>query len=260
MRRRFELHLNLNNAAFDDDDLARELGASFTRSATESKTSSPGRAPPSTIPQKIGPKSSTATATSAANADSSAENRSNADDLRSTMIGRRMRHTAITEVDFAMTKPASNNYIIWFSDAILPPAWKSKQAERLFIAGMTAERDGSWSNYAVAGTLRVAYEPTDASMSPYGTSPKSAAEKVRRQAVELRAKAKEIEDDLAAYGGELFVEKLHPIRAPKHPFEAEPFLIGVLRSSWTRIVVNGVHFVHDASGAAIAAPANGESR
>jgi hypothetical protein len=139
-----------------------------------------------------------------------------------------------------------NPYLIRFSDTIAPSEWKSSQAKCLYDAGIAAERDGSWASHAVSGTVLVASRPTEPSMSTYGTLPEVARAHVEREIDALRARAKRIEKQLRAYGPSAFIELLEPQRAPRHPFEIEPFLTGILSGNWTRIEISGRVFLRDA--------------
>lgn len=151
-----------------------------------------------------------------------------------------------------MAKPMPNPILVRFSDAVVPEAWRSRQAKALYDAGMEGEADGSWMSEAVAGTVRIAQQPpVDSAMSPYGTDEDTARLRVERHIAKLRAEADKMERILGAYSATAFIERFEPVAAPKHPFEAEPWLIERLRCAWTHIKINGRTFVRDASGSAV---------
>jgi len=149
-----------------------------------------------------------------------------------------------------------NPALVRFADSTPPAEWTSRQAERLYAAAMEAEADGSteWSRHC-HGSVTVAEEPADAVMSPYGTDPEHAARRARQHIANLRAEVDRLEGILAVYGGEAFVVRPAPVTGVRHPFQAEPMLLGVLRRRWTHIWIQGRAFVRDASRSAVRAPA-----
>lgn len=148
-------------------------------------------------------------------------------------------------------EPSPNRYLVRFSADDAPSEWASNQAQRLFEAGLDSEADGTWSNHAVAGNVRSALRPVDGACSPYGTHPDAAIAIAKNEIARLRAKADKMENTLAAYGAEPFIEKPQPISPGSYPFRMEEFLLSILRSHWTDIFVNGRHFVRDASRSVI---------
>lgn len=151
--------------------------------------------------------------------------------------------------------PVANSLLWIFADATVPTEWKSKQARRIYEAAVEAEKAGEWTTHAVSGSVKAAVDPpADSPASPYGTDPEHATSRARRHIAKLRAEADRLEQVLAAYGGEAFVEGREQCRAPRHPFDAEAMITSLisrprLRALW----VHGVKFVRDTSGAFVRA-------
>lgn len=148
-----------------------------------------------------------------------------------------------------------NPVLVRFSTADAPDVWTSRQAERLFAAGLEGESDGSWSTRAVQGTVTTAPLPTDPAASPYGTCSEEAAARATRRAAELRAEADRIEQVLETYGGEAFVMQPEPVNKALfrgHGYEGA--LCAVMRSKPTDIWVNGRRFSRDESGSYVRNP------
>ena len=132
-----------------------------------------------------------------------------------------------------------NPHLIRFGELAAPAAWRSKEARALFEAGRESETDGTWSDYAVGGTIRVADRPTDPAVSAYGTPHDVAYYRAQRRIAELRAEAQQLEDILRAYGPGAFIEKMQPSQAPPAGSDAEPYLCGILKRRPTHVSVNG---------------------
>lgn len=147
-----------------------------------------------------------------------------------------------------------NPVLVRFAEALVPDRWTSRQAQALYAAAMEGEADGSWAAEAVQGTVRVeVLPPADSAMSPAGTPHDAARRRAETGIAALRAEADRLDAVLRAYGPAAFVARPEPMRAPTHPFDVEPWLLGILRRPWLAITLNGRRFVRDASGAAVRA-------
>lgn len=143
-----------------------------------------------------------------------------------------------------------------------PAEWKSKQAKRLYEAGVEGERTNPYCH----NTVIVAYKPGDRWMSKYGTAPSVAALKVQMELAKVRAECDRIEKILATHGGEAFVVPRQAVRIPffgkATPAQGgryegsgaavEAFLISVMNQS-DAIWINEIPFVKDSSNAYVRA-------
>lgn len=144
------------------------------------------------------------------------------------------------------------------SHAPAPAEWKSKQARRLYEAGVEGETTAPYCTQTVV----VARKPGDRWMSKYGTAPERAGDHVRAELARLRAECDKIEALMAMHGPEAFVVAREAVRIPffgdhaeaqrgryvPRPEAVEGFLISVLNGS-DAIWVNGVEFRKDVSNA-----------
>lgn len=145
---------------------------------------------------------------------------------------------------------SANPVLVKFRDARVPAEWTSKQAKRIYDDALAAEQSGQWFDHVVTGSVKVDVEPAEPFMSPVGTDEKHAAERVRSYIARQRADLDKMEKTLAAYGGNAFTAHREAVRAPKHPFDAEAFLLAVMRRPGVRAIwVHGVKFVRNMSGA-----------
>lgn len=107
-------------------------------------------------------------------------------------------------------KIVPNPYLLRFTEP--PPADASRTVARLHAIGEVSEADGSWSDYAVSGTVATAAQPGDGFMSRYGTDPVDARRTVEREVSRLRLLADAAESRLGAYGPGAFVQRLEAVR------------------------------------------------
>ena len=148
-----------------------------------------------------------------------------------------------------MTRYLPNPLLVRFDDAIVPSEWTSKQARLLYDAAMEAEADGSWAEHAVNGSVQMALQPRpDGPNSPYGTPATVARLRAQDHIARLRREAQRLQDTLDTYGPEAFVMPLEAVRAPKHPIDAQQFLLELVRSAWSHIRISGRLFVRSPSG------------
>ena len=139
-----------------------------------------------------------------------------------------------------------NRYRIELDESMAPKEWTSKQAKRIFEAGLKAQRSGG--NFA--GSLIVASQPPENSgISPFGTSEERAAEVMRDHIAKLRREADRLEELLTHYGGGSFIQQPESLPAAKLDGDIEEFLVGLMRCSPTLIKINGVPFMKDETGA-----------
>lgn len=145
---------------------------------------------------------------------------------------------------------AANPVLVRFYDARVPEQWTSKQAKRIYDAAIAAEKDGSWTDHAVAGSIKLDVAPVEPFVSPVGTDEALAERRVRDYIVGQRKALDRMEAELNAFGGQHFTARRETVRAPKHPFDAESFITSIMRRPGIRAIwVHGVKFVRDASNA-----------
>lgn len=145
---------------------------------------------------------------------------------------------------------SANPVLVEFRDARVPAEWTSKQAKKIYEAAVDAEKSGKWHDHVITGSVLVDVQPAEPFVSPVGTDEKRAAERVRAYISNQRAVLDKMERELAAYGGNAFTARREAVRAPKHPFDAEAFLLAVMRRPGVRAIwVHGVKFVRNMSGA-----------
>lgn len=151
------------------------------------------------------------------------------------------------------------NPVLWrFIDAIVPDAWRSKQAKRIYDAAMEIERSGDWIKTAVGGSVRAA---TNKSHVPrlteptfgYRTPDESIETSMEHHINALRRHADRLENVMRCYGPGAFRSTVAAMRAPIHPFSAEDALLSVINGGYDEIWVHGVHFIKDASGSFVRA-------
>jgi hypothetical protein len=146
----------------------------------------------------------------------------------------------------------ANPFLWQFSTAARPAMWKSRQARCIYAEAIDAENKGDDAPHAVPGSVRVIRAPDTSrpELSPYGTPPDAAAERVRRRVAELRRMADTLESELDNYGPYYFTACPEPVPAPLHPFDAESAILGLLRMlGLQKLIVHGRTFSRDQSGA-----------
>jgi hypothetical protein len=147
-------------------------------------------------------------------------------------------------------KASANPVFVQFSNTIAPEAWESKQAKRIYEAGIAAEKNGEDVAHALRGSVTIEPKQDESSMMcPCGTSAEAARKIVEAKITKLRCEADEAERMLKLYGVSPFIAQPQAISAPIHPFEVEPFLIGLIRKPIKAITVHGHRFEKDRSGA-----------
>lgn len=152
----------------------------------------------------------------------------------------------------------SPNRLLWqFVDAVAPTSWKSKQAKRIYDAAVAAEKSGQWMDHAVVGSVRCISHKNDVPElrePQFGTNSTDASIETRtkQHIADLRRHADKLEAVLAAYGPGTFRKQSQQMRAPAHPFDAEAEIFALLRGDHDEIIVHGVRFVRDSSGAFVA--------
>jgi hypothetical protein len=130
--------------------------------------------------------------------------------------------------------------------------WKSRQARGVYAEAVAAEDKGEAPLHAVRGSVRVicAPDPARPELSPYGTPPDYAAEKVQRRVAELRRLADALERELKVFGPTHVTAAPEPVHAPLHPFDAESAILGLFRTPrLEKLIVHGKVFSRDESGA-----------
>lgn len=158
-----------------------------------------------------------------------------------------------------MMTPSPNTLLWRFVDAVVPTEWRSNQARRMYEAALTAEESGAWVDHAVGGSVRCTSNKDDVQVlrePQYGTNKDDCTIEalVRSHIAAIRRHADRIEAALNTYGAGAFRKRVAQMPAPRHPFEAEPALLSLLRDdSIDEISIHGVRFVRDASRAFVQA-------
>lgn len=156
----------------------------------------------------------------------------------------------------------SPNTLLWkFTDAIVPLVWKSKQAKRIYDAAVTAEKSGVWTDHAVGGSVRCV---SNRSNIPRLTEPQFGTDctdelialSMQQHIEAVRRHADRMESALRVYGPHAFRKRVAQMPAPIHPFEAEAAILAILNGGYDEIIVHGVRFVRDDSGAFVPANTN----
>lgn len=159
---------------------------------------------------------------------------------------------------------SANPHLMRFNPthAPAPAEWKSKQAKRLYEAGVEGERTAPYC----INTVVAARKPGDRWMSKYGTDRATAERHVRDELAKARAECDRIEALLAMHGPGAFVVAPEAVRIPffgdheaardgryePRPEWVEAFLIGVLGKS-DAIWINDIEFRKDVSNAFVRA-------
>lgn len=149
--------------------------------------------------------------------------------------------------------PSANRLLWKFLDTVVPTEWRSRQAKRMYEAAIAAEKSGAWIDHAVGGSVRCVSNQDDVQTlrePQFGTNKDDATIEAlaRGHIAALRRHADRIEATLGTYGAGAFRKRVAQMPAPRHPFEAEPALLALLRDdSIDEISIHGVRFVRDAS-------------